>query len=42
MVCLSTPESFHAVSMWYEEFSQTTDEEVRYLLESAAHVAPAR
>jgi predicted phosphoribosyltransferase len=42
VVCVSTPESFHAVSMWYEEFSQTTDEEVRYLLESAAHVAPAR
>jgi putative phosphoribosyl transferase len=42
VVCVSTPESFHAVSMWYEEFSQTTDEEVRFLLESAAHVAPAR
>ncbi len=42
VVCVSTPESFHAVSMWYEEFSQTSDEEVRYLLESAAHVAPAR
>jgi putative phosphoribosyl transferase len=42
VVCVSTPESFHAVSMWYEEFSQTSDEEVRYLLDSAAHVAPAR
>src|SRR5579864_6157056 len=42
VVCVSTPESFHAVSMWYEEFSQTTDEEVWHLLESAAQVAPAR
>ena len=41
VVCMSTPESFHAVSMWYEEFSQTTDEEVQSLLESSAHVAPA-
>jgi predicted phosphoribosyltransferase len=35
--CLSTPEDFHAVSMWYSEFSQTTDEEVRHFLESAAN-----
>ncbi len=42
VVCVSTPESFHSVSMWYQEFSQTTDEEVRSLLESAAHVAPVR
>jgi putative phosphoribosyl transferase len=41
VVCASTPAAFHAVSMWYEEFSQTSDEEVRALLESAAHVAPA-
>jgi putative phosphoribosyl transferase len=40
VVCVSTPESFHAVSMWYQEFSQTTDEEVRSLLEASAHVAP--
>jgi putative phosphoribosyl transferase len=42
VVCVSTPEAFHAVSMWYEEFSQTTDEEVRFLLESSTHTAPAR
>ncbi len=41
VVCVSTPESFQAVSMWYQEFSQTTDEEVRALLESSAHVAPS-
>ena len=34
VVCVSTPADFHAVSMWYQEFSQTTDEEVRSLLES--------
>jgi predicted phosphoribosyltransferase len=42
VVCVSTPELFHAVSMWYQEFSQTTDEEVRTLLEASMHVAPAR
>jgi putative phosphoribosyl transferase len=31
-VCAITPESFHAVSQWYEKFTQTTDEEVRELL----------
>jgi putative phosphoribosyl transferase len=34
VVCARVPESFHSVSTWYEEFSQTTDEEVRALLES--------
>jgi putative phosphoribosyl transferase len=33
LVCVNTPEQFHAVSMWYQEFSQTSDEEVRSLLE---------
>jgi len=32
VVCASTPEPFYAVGMWYEDFSQTTDEEVRELL----------
>jgi putative phosphoribosyl transferase len=32
VVCLRTPEPFSAVGMWYENFSQTTDEEVRELL----------
>lgn len=36
--CVSTPEPFHGVGMWYEDFSQTTDEEVRNLLDGeAAH-----
>jgi len=36
LVCTLTPEPFSAVGLWYEDFSQTTDEEVRALLERAA------
>jgi predicted phosphoribosyltransferase len=36
MVCAVTPEPFYAVGQWYEDFSQTTDDEVRELLERAA------
>ena len=36
VVCARTPEPFYAVGLWYEDFSQTTDEEVRELLEQAA------
>ena len=32
IVCLATPEPFFAVGHWYENFSQTSDEEVRDLL----------
>ena len=32
VVCAITPEPFDAVGRWYEDFSQTTDEEVRELL----------
>ena len=35
VVCPATPEPFHAVGLWYEDFSQTGDEEVRALLEHA-------
>jgi putative phosphoribosyl transferase len=31
-ICAITPEEFYAVGQWYEDFSQTTDEEVRDLL----------
>jgi putative phosphoribosyl transferase len=37
VVCLRTPELFHAIGAWYEDFSQTTDQEVRDLLERANH-----
>jgi putative phosphoribosyl transferase len=33
MVCAITPEPFLGVGRWYEDFSQTTDEEVRKFLE---------
>jgi len=36
VVCCNMPEAFHAVSIWYEEFEQTSDEEVKSLLEDAA------
>jgi len=33
IVCATTPEPFYGVGRWYKDFSQTTDEEVRDLLE---------
>ena len=41
VVCLTTPEPFYAVGLWYEDFAQTTDEEVHDLLERAAERYPA-
>ncbi len=35
VICGITPEPFYAVGIWYEDFSQTSDEEVRELLEKA-------
>lgn len=35
IVCLSTPSPFHNVGLWYENFPQTTDKEVRELLAKA-------
>jgi putative phosphoribosyl transferase len=32
VICATTPQPFYAVGLWYEDFSQTTDEEVRDLL----------
>jgi putative phosphoribosyl transferase len=34
-VCAFTPEPFFGVGQWYENFSQTTDEEVHSLLDAA-------
>jgi len=39
IVCAKTPEPFIAVGLWYEDFSQTTDDEVRDLLEHARHAS---
>lgn len=36
VVCLDTPQPFHGVGMWYEDFSQTSDDMVRSLLQEAA------
>jgi putative phosphoribosyl transferase len=36
IVCAMTPSPFYAVGLWYADFSQTTDEEVRALLAQAA------
>jgi predicted phosphoribosyltransferase len=36
VVCPLQPENFYAVGMWYEDFTQTTDEEVRELLQRAS------
>jgi predicted phosphoribosyltransferase len=38
VICAITPEPFHAVGLWYEDFSQTTDEEVRDLLARSQHL----
>ena len=32
VICAVTPDPFHAVGLWYQDFSPTTDEEVRALL----------
>lgn len=36
VVCLATPHAFRAVGEWYQDFSQTADEEVVFLLARAA------
>jgi putative phosphoribosyl transferase len=35
IICAITPEPFYAVGLWYDDFSQTTDDEVRELLARA-------
>jgi putative phosphoribosyl transferase len=36
IVCEATPRPFRAVGLWYDDFSQTTDDEVRELVGRAA------
>ena len=38
-VCVATPQPMRAVGLWYDDFSQTSDEEVRELLAKAASAA---
>jgi putative phosphoribosyl transferase len=40
VVAVIVPEHFYAVGQWYEDFAQTTDEEVRELLTQAARRQP--
>jgi predicted phosphoribosyltransferase len=42
VVCVITPEPFHAVGHWYDDFDQTGDDEVRALLEEPAKPSDAR
>jgi len=42
VVCLATPEPFSAVGLWYRDFSETSDAEVRDLLARAMPGQPAR
>jgi erythromycin esterase-like protein/predicted phosphoribosyltransferase len=42
VVCLSTPQPLQAVGVWYGDFSQTTDDEVRDLLALARRPPAAR
>ena len=40
IVCAQTPEPFYGVGYWYEDFSQTSDEEVHDLLSQAEQEKP--
>jgi putative phosphoribosyl transferase len=35
VICAATPQPFHAVGLWYTNFEQTTDDEVKTLLQEA-------
>lgn len=39
VVCVATPFPFHAVGQWYDDFTQTSDDEVRQLLAATEHTA---
>lgn len=38
VICAIAPDVFYAVGLWYQDFSQTTDEQVRDLLSRSVHV----
>lgn len=42
LICGETPEPFFTVGTWYSNFIQTKDEEVRQLLDRAAHARRAK
>lgn len=41
IVCVETPDPFYAVGIWYEDFEQTTDQEVHDLLSAAQGTKPS-
>jgi putative phosphoribosyl transferase len=41
VICLATPEPFYAIGLWYENFAQTTDEEVCALLANPLAIGAA-
>ena len=41
VICAITPDPFYAVGLWYEDFSPTTDAEVRELLAQSMAAEPA-
>jgi putative phosphoribosyl transferase len=40
LVCPNMPASFHAVGQWYDDFTQTTDDEITALLRSSSRSGP--
>jgi predicted phosphoribosyltransferase len=42
LIAVMTPSDFSAVGQWYDDFSQTTDAEVRRLLEQSSRIHPAQ
>jgi putative phosphoribosyl transferase len=40
VICARAPYPFYSVGQWYEDFTQTSDEEVHDLLGQAAHDYP--
>ncbi|MGA9525977.1 MAG: phosphoribosyltransferase family protein [Myxococcaceae bacterium] len=36
IICAKTPPRFRAIGLWYDDFGQTTDEEVRLYMDAAA------
>jgi len=41
VICLLTPDPFYSVGLWYEQFNQTSDDEVRDLLKKAENFIEA-
>lgn len=42
IICAATPQPFYGVGIWYRDFSQTTDKEVRELLEKGRSFGESR